>query len=95
MRKLTTRWLIKKEGCPKGIEWFKENYPNGITLTKRNINELVKKMSKTNSTLPFTVGCNLHWLLKEMDKSFSYIYSLSWYTATPKEMADAFWKDYK
>ena len=95
MRKLTIKWLIKKGGCPEGINWFRENYPDEITLTKRDIKGQVERMSRENCTLPFSVGCNLHWLLKEMGKDTSHIYSLSWYEATQKKITDAFWKDYK
>ena len=42
--KLTTKWLIEKQGCPEGVKWFKRNYPDGMTMTKKNISELVGKL---------------------------------------------------
>ena len=96
MRKLTTEWLIEKQGCENGIKWFKRNYPDGMTLTKRNTNEFVGKLSRRKRNwLERTLG-DLYWLIKAMGKSGDRLLIVDFRrTPTQKEITEAFWKDYK
>ena len=104
MRKLTTKWLIKRSACNVGVKWFKKSYPYGMIFTKKNINELVKKLLKRKrdfdglSFLGRAVfvdsRMNLNFLIREMGDITSnsmYEYGLN----TAVELAEAFWKDYK
>lgn len=100
--KLTTKWLIEKQGCPEGVKWFKRNYPNGLVLTKKNINELVGKLLRKRRGWQDDASgneetcVNLHWLLETATGKISLgIFGLDWDIATQKEIAEAFWKDYK
>ena len=94
VRKLTTKWLIKEGGCEKGVKWFKRNYPNGMTFTKKNINKLVDKLFRMRKPLPNTVGCNMNWILMALGKRTFYISNIHWRIASREEIADAFWEDY-
>ena len=102
MRKLTTKWLIKKEGCPGGIGWFKRNYPDGMILTKKNIGELARKLSKRKRDFNGIIvqdevrnaRLNLNFLLEGMgDPGNCSMYEAG--VTTIGELTKAFWKDYK
>ncbi len=96
MRKLTTEWLIEKKGCVDGMRWFKRNYPDGMTLTKRNTNEFVGKLSRRKRNCEEHTLGDLYWLIKAMGKSGDRLLIVDFdKTPTQKEIAEAFWKDYK
>lgn len=106
MKKLTTKWLIEKNGCVEGVKWFKRNYPDGMTFTKKNINELVgkllrkkKKWHNYDGNDSWDACNNLSFLLEELGSKV-YLLStcfvdLDWEDATQKQIVEAFWKDYK
>ena len=106
MKKLTTEWLIKEDGCPKGVRWFKRNYPNGMIFTKKNINELVKKLLKkkviwynTYYNNTFDVCNNLDWLLHRLGnhntRQYEFLNQDDWGNYSQRQIVEAFWKDYK
>lgn len=84
--RLTNKWLIERGGCPKGVRWFKKNYPEGMTFTKKDINELVSKLLKRKTGFEGSRGrklirydtCdNLDFLIHQIkrsvgDKSFGH-----------------------
>jgi len=46
--KITKEWLKQKQACPKGYRWFVRTYPDGLMITKKNIQELVHKLFNKN-----------------------------------------------
>lgn len=110
MRKLTVKWLIENNACDLGVKWFRRNYPDGMIYTKRNVRELVERLYRRKKDFRGNIigkyfnifedtRMNIKFLLDQIgcEKECSYetnaMYKLR--TETDKNLADAFWKDYK
>ena len=97
---------MQEEACTKGYQWFCKKYPNGLQITKKNIEELYNKLMKRKSGFEsnerffvakqFDSIRTLMWILDSMqfvgDKQLNLE---DWDNGTKKDIINAWWKDYK
>lgn len=101
MKKITTKWLIKKDACPDGVKWFERNYPDGLVITKRNMSVLIDKLLRRkkgflSNYIKWDTYLQLIWLSRniigDLRSSAFYIKPT---TITNKTLLDAFWEEYE
>ena len=105
IRKITTKWLIEQDACIGGVKWFKGNFSDGLIITKKNIVLLVDKLLKRKKNTRFgrddIVADSLDQLyyllnrLTDTEIGLGYFFTLNDDDCTPKDIVNAFWKDYK
>lgn len=103
IKKITAKWLKEREACGKGLNWFKRSYPNGLILTKRNINGFVGKLLNRRKEFScqdaITIDTReaLGWILDEIIDKNKYwdIDDLDEKKITQKNLTEMFWENYK
>ena len=103
MKKITYKWLIKKDACPDGIRWFKRNYPDGLVITKRNMGVLVDKLLRRRKgfykdNVKWDTRATLHFLIDSLTDHYSVfinVRDIELKDLTSETLLDAFWKEYE
>ena len=102
---ITTKWLKKQYACSSGLEWFEQNYPDGLKITKENIAELFERLNKREKrfgpilwpTIKYDTNSTMDWLLDSLSGCLTEDYYRYWKDGGTivSECVELWWKDYK
>ena len=70
--KITSKLLKEWDACPLGREWFRKIYPSGLIITKENLLEFVKALSRRKK------GFESRKQFLRNNKRKDMVYNLEW-----------------
>ena len=106
--KVTVDYLEKNHACEGGIVWFRDNYPDGLTINRNEITSLFDALMKRTMNFlgvsfvypennQYDTCRNLNWLLVTVTHSHQkglFFQGTSWMNTSREELIDCWMKCY-